>query len=132
MSTVCRPTNPFEVGAPGTARRTDETLPSWVADPNKCVYGNAINAQNDPGFRGDTLLHLAAKKGHSVIVEALLRIPGIDVARRNNAGRTALDEARRRANASGSMMRDLGRAALAEMDKIIAMLRAREGAASES
>ncbi len=119
-----------ETGGPDEP--ADNRYPSWVADPNKYVYGNAINAQNDPGFRGDTLLHLAAKRGRSVVVEALLRIPGIDVARRNNAGRTALDEARRRANASGSMMRDLPRGALAEMDKIIAMLRAREGAASES
>tara|TARA_X000001036_G_scaffold146372_1_gene139210 strand:- start:1270 stop:2949 length:1680 start_codon:yes stop_codon:yes gene_type:complete len=87
--------------------------------PGKRVYGDAINAKHD---RGDTVLHIAAKKGHSFVVEALLRIPGVDVTRRNDAGRTALDEARRRANASGSMMRDLSRAALAEMDKVIRAL----------
>ena len=89
----------------------------WVQFPNRYVYGNAINTKL---ALGDTVLHLAAKRGHSVVVEALLRIPGIDVTIRNDAGMTALEIARERAREFAE--RRGVEAALEEMDEIIRAL----------
>lgn len=103
---------------PSNAAGTIDWRGRDFGDAARRVYGDAINTKHD---RGDTVLHRAAKRGYARVVEQILRT-GVDVTLRNSAGRTALEEARRRANASGSMMRNLARAALAQMDLIIRAL----------
>ena len=50
---------------------------------------SVANSVNDADNEGVTALMHAAVQNHGKVVEALLGVPGIDVNRRNLAGRTA-------------------------------------------
>lgn len=55
------------------------------------ALGAGFNVNSKVNVRGDTLLHYAAKRSNSTLVEHLLRQPGIDPTIQNDIGKTPKD-----------------------------------------